>query len=195
MNRLFLFLSMLLLLNVAQVAPCLAKVKEPIGAWNAPRHCYPNDEAYQQARRERREAEDRWIENNRKREREQNRRDRRTKKLLEKGIISEDKAVDPRFAQEELRQRRDRENDRKRERKHKACFDLDVVSPIRNRGIYLNQIGDVIIDGKLLKDIEMGKGTVTCLFCHKKVSFKNIFHHYKNERHRYFLKTKPSSNR
>lgn len=184
MRKSMLFLSIFLMFLGSNSSRCFCE-------W----HAWGDGPEYREGKKKRREAEERWIRRNREREREQNRRDRRTRKLLEKGIISEDKAVDPRFAQEELRQRRDRENDRKRERKNKACFDLDVVSPIRNRGIYLNQIGDVIIDGKLLKDIEMGKGTVTCLFCHKKVSFKNIFHHYKNEGHRYFLKLKPSNNR
>ena len=192
MNRLFLFLSMLLLLNVAQVTPCLAKVKEPIGAWNAPRHCYPNDEAYQQARRERREAEDRWMHRQRDRQREQNRRDRRTKKLLEVPKKDDDAMEYYRHYREQReRDREQRSRDRKRERKNKACFDLDVVSPIRNRGIYLNQIGDIIIDGKLFKDIEMGNGSVICTVCNRRISFKNIFSHYKNKKHRYFLKLSP----
>ena len=82
MNRIFLFLSMLLLLNVSKVSSCFAGDNDPIGSWHAPRHCYANDEAYREARRQRREAEDRWIQRNREREREQNRRNRRTKKLL-----------------------------------------------------------------------------------------------------------------
>lgn len=168
-----------------------AKHTEPIGAWLAPRHCYANDEAYREARRQRREAEDRWIQRNRERERERNRRDRKTKKLLEKGIISEYKAVDPRYAQEELRQRR--ENNKKRE---KPCHDMDVVSTIRNRGIYLNQLGDIIIDGKLFQDItEMGKGNVICTVCHKKIKIKDIFNHYKEKKHRFFMQVNPNHHR
>lgn len=191
MNRLFLFLSMLLLLNVAQVTPCLAKVKEPIGAWNAPRHCYPNDEAYQQARRERREAEDKWVQRQRDRQREQNRRDRRTKKLLEvpreKNPLA-NAIVRSRGGVERYRQEVERDRERRRK---KGAFELDVVSPIRNRGLYLNQLGDIIVDGKLFKDIEMGKGTVICTVCNRRISFKNIFSHYKNKKHRYFLKLSP----
>lgn len=193
MHKSILFLSTILLLT--GMSPCFGGNKNPIGEWIAPRHCYPNDQAYQEARRDRREVENRWIQRHRDREREQNRRDRKTRKLLEKGIISEDKAVDPRFAQEELRQRREREENRKRERKDKACFDMDVVSPIRNRGIYLNELGDVIIDGKLLRGIYMDEGMVSCTVCHRKISHKNIFNHYQKKRHRFFIKLNPSARR
>lgn len=199
MNRIFLFLSMLLLLSVSKVSSCFAGDNDPIGSWHAPRHCYANDEVYREARRQRREAEDRWIQRNREREREQNRRNRRTKKLLEVPKTHD--------SLEEYRQyRRDRERsreerNRKREnwnsnKRKKACHDMDVVSPIRNRGIYLNQLGDMIIDGKLLKDItEMGKGNVICTVCHKKVKFEDIFSHYKEKNHRFFRQTNPNRHR
>ena len=152
MNRFFLFFGMLLLVFGAKMAPCLAE-------W----HAWGDGPEYREGKRKRREAEERWIQRHEERQREQNRRDRKTKDLLQKGILPEDK----------------------------ACFDLDVVSPIRNRGLYINQIGDIIIDGKFFKNIKTGAEKVLCTVCHRKIKYKNIFDHYIKEKHRYFLKTKP----
>ena len=166
-----------------------AKHAEPIGKWIAPRHCYANDEAYREARRQRREAEDRWIQRNRERERERNRRDRKTKKLLEAPREKNPRAnaiVRSRGGVE--RYRREAEEDRKR--RNKAAFDLDVVSPIRNRGIYINQIGDIIVDARLLKGMDLDKTCLTCTVCNKKIQLVDVFSHYKKLHHRFFMKKK-----
>ncbi len=61
-------------------------------------------------------------------------------------------------------------------------------SSLRERGIYINQTGDIIIDARLLKNIYMQERVVTCAHCHKKVNLKNVFSHYKNTKHRFFTK-------
>ena len=184
MRKSMLFLSIFLMFLGSNSSRCFCE-------W----HAWGDGPEYREGKKKRREAEERWIRRNREREREQNRRDRRTKKLLEKGIDFEEKGYDPNIALREIRERREREARNKRDQKNKPCFDLDVVSPIRNRDIYLNQCGDIIIDAQSLKGIDMGNGTVSCLFCHRKVSFKTIFNHYKHSKHRYFLKMNPPRNR
>ncbi len=66
----------------------------------------------------------------------------------------------------------------------------EPASSLRERGIYINQTGDIIIDARLLKNIYMQERVVTCAHCHKKVNLKNVFSHYKNTKHRFFTKIK-----
>lgn len=63
-------------------------------------------------------------------------------------------------------------------------------TPFMDRGVYLNQAGDVIIDARLLKNLYMNEKTVTCTVCHKKVNLKNVYSHYKDTKHRFFTKIK-----
>lgn len=78
--------------------------------------------------------------------------------------------------------------------KHKGLFGIDLRPPLKNEGIYINQMGDIIIDIKLFND---GKGKLKpranpklrCTVCNEEIQFEEALDHYEKTSHRYLLKT------
>lgn len=75
--------------------------------------------------------------------------------------------------------------------KRKGLFGIDFRPPLKNEGIYINQMGDIIIDIKLFNDSKKKPRSNTklrCAVCDEEIKFEEAMDHYEKTTHRYMLR-------
>lgn len=73
----------------------------------------------------------------------------------------------------------------------KKLFGIDFKPPLKNEGIYINQMGDIIIDIKLFNDGEKklrSNPKLRCTECGEEIKLEDAMIHYEKTSHRFLAK-------